>query len=258
MESPGARLKKIRLEKGLSLQEVHKKTKVHLNILKAIEEDGLVSLNPVYTKGFLKIYCKFLGTDPRDFISDYKEPRSHAKIAEDLSERKNPQAPLLKTASFRLKTFRPQISLKSVIIFILAVIFIVFLFKLPKIIFSRRAPALPKNNPPIVVLPKKIEKTAQTVSVQKVPAASEVRLGIWAKENCLVKVKLDGHLMMDRVFKKGTRESWTAKEKIELSLGNATAVELEVNGRIIPPVGRKGQPARNIVITKSGLINIPR
>ena len=58
MESPGARLKKIRLEKGISLEEVHKKTRIHLDLLKAIEEDSLINLSPVYTKGFLKIYCQ--------------------------------------------------------------------------------------------------------------------------------------------------------------------------------------------------------
>ena len=46
MESAGERLKKIRLERGLSLEQVHKATKVHLNVLKAIEEDNLVNFNP--------------------------------------------------------------------------------------------------------------------------------------------------------------------------------------------------------------------
>jgi transcriptional regulator with XRE-family HTH domain len=257
MESPGARLKKIRLEKGLSLEDVHKKTKVHLNILKAMEEDSLIGLNPVYTKGFLKIYCNFLDTDPRDFIIDYKEPRSHAKIAADLSGGKEPVASLTRITTFKFKTLRPYINLKSVSIFILVIFFSVLLFKLPKI-FSKRALALPKDNSPIVVLPKKIEKTVPVASQQKTPLATEVRLGIWVKEDCLVKVKLDGRLMVDRVFKKGTRENWLAKEKIELSLGNAAAVELEVNDKRIPPVGRKGKPAKNIVITKNGLIDIPR
>ena len=54
METIGAKLKKIRLEKGLTLEEAHKQTKIHLNILKAIEDESLVNFNPVYIKGFLK------------------------------------------------------------------------------------------------------------------------------------------------------------------------------------------------------------
>jgi len=62
-----AELKKIRLAKGIRLEEVHKKTKIHINILKAIEGDGLTNLNPVYLKGFIKIYCNFLGVDPKEY-----------------------------------------------------------------------------------------------------------------------------------------------------------------------------------------------
>ena len=40
-DSAGEKIKSARLQKGLSLEEVHKKTKIHLNILKAIEEDSL-------------------------------------------------------------------------------------------------------------------------------------------------------------------------------------------------------------------------
>ena len=55
MDKAGERLKKIRLDKGLSIEEVAKKTKVALNILKAIEDDSFINLEPVYVKGFIKI-----------------------------------------------------------------------------------------------------------------------------------------------------------------------------------------------------------
>ena len=61
----GTRLKKLRLEKGISLEEIQKKTKIHPNILRAIEGDAITDLSPIYLKSFLKIYCKFLGVDSR-------------------------------------------------------------------------------------------------------------------------------------------------------------------------------------------------
>lgn len=73
MESAGARLKKLRLERGFDLEEVQKKTKIHLNILRSIEEDNFINISPVYLKGFLKLYCQFLGVDPKDYLVDYKE-----------------------------------------------------------------------------------------------------------------------------------------------------------------------------------------
>ena len=80
MQGCGVRLKKVRLERGISLEEAHKKTKIHLDILKALEEDSVVNLNPIYVKGFLKIYCNFLKVDPREYITDYKETATTAQI----------------------------------------------------------------------------------------------------------------------------------------------------------------------------------
>jgi len=106
MESTGSRLKKLRQEKGLSLEEVHKKTKIRLNILKAIEEDNIIGLSPVYIKGFLKIYCKFLGTEPKEYIPGYQEPSGAQKLVS--SEIKKP-ASFLRSASIRLDYFRTRI-----------------------------------------------------------------------------------------------------------------------------------------------------
>jgi hypothetical protein len=59
--------------------------------------------------------------------------------------------------------------------------------------------------------------------------------------------------MFQNILKKGRSESWQATNKIELSLSNAQAVELEVNGKRISSLGRKAQALKNILITKEGL-----
>jgi len=84
-----------------------------------------------------------------------------------------------------------------------------------------------------------------------------ISLDIRAKENCFIQVKSDGRVIFQNILKKGRSESWQAKDKIELSLGNAGAVELEVNGKRISGMGRRGQAIKNILITKEGL-NIKR
>jgi hypothetical protein len=78
-------------------------------------------------------------------------------------------------------------------------------------------------------------------------------LGIRARENCWVSLKADGKVVFQRVLEKGRYESWEAKDKMELSLGNAGAVELEVNGQLFTNLGRRGQARKNIVITKDGM-----
>jgi hypothetical protein len=79
-----------------------------------------------------------------------------------------------------------------------------------------------------------------------------------AKEDCWVHLKIDGRVVFHGILKKGKFESWQAKEKIEFSLGNAWAVELELNSKPIPVLGRRGQALKNIVITREEGLIVPR
>lgn len=248
MESTGAKLKRIRLEKGLSLEQVHKATKVHLNILKAIEEDNLVNFNPVYIKGFIKIYCKSLGISPRDCIPDYKEearivkpaatgPSMPPTFALDLSAARI--KPLLNAAFPYLKK-----GLIVLAVLILAVGIKNFIFR------PGKQKEKVKAQKPAVV---KTELKPSAVDYP-IAASSGIRLVILAKDaDCWIKLKSDGKVVFQNTLKKGRSESWQAKDRIELSLSNARAIELQINEKVISNLSRKGKALKNIVITKDGL-----
>lgn len=259
MESVGARLKKIRLGKGITLEEVHKKTRVHLSILNAIEENRLVNLNPVYIKGFLKIYCNFLGVDQKDFIIDYKEPAASEKKVSS-GEKKDKPEPLFKNTAEKIVPFSPKIKLKTVFLFIAAVICVFSFYSLGKNISSKlKSKSLfQKKDIPVAAADKiknKAKEKNKSEGIQAKPAL--VRLGIRTKDASWISVKADAKVIFQGILKKGRYETWQAKDKIEFSLGNAGAVVLEVNGKVVSSVGRNGQTIKNITITKDGL-EVPR
>ncbi len=74
MESPGKYLKAERESQNLSLQEVSESTKIREPLLRALEEDryDLIS-SPVYVKGFLDAYARYLGLDSNNIILQYQE-----------------------------------------------------------------------------------------------------------------------------------------------------------------------------------------
>lgn len=73
MESPGRYLKTERESQNLSLRDVSKWTRINERLLKAIEEDKYELLSsPVYVKGFLEAYARYLGLDPNDLILRYQ------------------------------------------------------------------------------------------------------------------------------------------------------------------------------------------
>ncbi len=266
MDSRGERLKKIRLEKGISLEEAQKKTKIHLNILKAIEGEGLTDLSPVYLKGFLKIYCGFLGVDPKDYISDYKEIQtkpSFVILSKEASQRLPKTSEFLKTVKIKFNSLRPNKKIRRVIAFSIALFFLsVGLFNLGKIISSKRRDNLNQKHSSsprqVTALSKREQKPAQGGAASVIPKPQKqnlagIKLVIRARDNCWISLKVDGELVFHRVLEKGRFESWQAKDKIEFSLGDAGAVELEVNSQSFSKLGRKGQSLKNILITKEGL-----
>ena len=233
MDSAGERLKKARLEKGLSLETAAKKTKVHVDILAALEEDRLINMAPVYTKGFLKIYCEFLGVDPQDFIKDFKKPVVASDYVNAYQKSILPK-PTLSLAAFRPEHFR--------ILKILLTIIIIFISGSWTIRFIK---AHKKST--VVSIEKEKPTEAASVPIQ---AADTIRLGIRARQDCWIKARVDGKVVFASVLKKGRFESWQAEKKIELSLGNAGGIDLELNGKLISPLGRKGQVIRRLEITK--------
>lgn len=264
IESIGERLKKIRQERGLTLEDLQKKTRVHINILKAIEGEALTNLSPVYLKGFIKIYCKALGLDPKDYIPDYKEVSSVVFLTPHQDSRS-----FLKSASIKISSLKPNKKIRGIII--IALIILVFLavsFKVAGCLFSRRdfaAVPLKMNQAERqkFSLKAKAQPSAlglKQVNEAKLPkeALGGIRLVVSAKERCLIFVKIDGRVVFNRVLERGRSDSWKAKERVDLSLGNASAVEIVVNGQRFTNLGRKGQPLRNIVITEKDGLRIPR
>lgn len=74
MESPGKYLKNEREHRGLSLKAVSKFTKIREHHLRAIEEDRFDLLpSSVYIKGFLTLYAKYLGLDPKEVLLRYQK-----------------------------------------------------------------------------------------------------------------------------------------------------------------------------------------
>jgi len=263
IESAGARLKKIRQERGLSLEDIQKKTKIHFNVLRAIEGDSISDLSPVYLKSFIKIYCNYLGLDPKEFTgesSQQQKPVLNATIGRDIGERveKRPSSSFIKDASLKLGAMRPAAGLKKIIVFtVLAVVFIFLVFNLVRFISSRfkRQPAKSQVFIPAATAQKITAKAAKArpSRAAKKEITQGFMLGLFARHKSWVSVKVDGKVVFHGVLAAGRSESWSAKEKIELSLGDAGAVELQVNDQRFANLGRRGQPLKNIIINKEGL-----
>ena len=70
----GETLRKARTERGVELSEVERATKIRAKFLEAMEEDrwGVLPA-PVYARGFLDIYARYLGLDQQALLDEYRQ-----------------------------------------------------------------------------------------------------------------------------------------------------------------------------------------
>jgi len=71
MDTLGSRLEEARKGKGVSLREASEATKIRMEYLSQFEGDDFdIPLPPIYQRGFVKIYARYLGEDPTWFAGE--------------------------------------------------------------------------------------------------------------------------------------------------------------------------------------------
>ncbi|HAR98679.1 MAG TPA: hypothetical protein DCS11_07290 [Syntrophus sp. (in: bacteria)] len=67
-------LKALRESRGLTLENVHQRTRISMTNLEALEAFRFEALPiPIYTRGFLRLYAQAVGIDPAPFLEHYRQ-----------------------------------------------------------------------------------------------------------------------------------------------------------------------------------------
>lgn len=235
MASIGEKLREQRLKKKLSPQRVYETLKIHPRILEALEGDkGDEALSPIYIKGFLKKYSQYLNLDTDSIMEEYERlhPKTPSTILSIEKEKK------LKIDYHRLLSI-----FKIVLIVILTVLFIGYMR------FVLRSLSQNQTRPEATL--ERVKTAEEDELSLLVPRDQPLILTIRAKRGSWMQVKSDGRIIFEDVLSKGKEEKWTAKEKIELWVGNAEGLNLFLNGKELGSPG-KGV-IKGILITREGM-----
>ncbi|SDX14981.1 Helix-turn-helix domain-containing protein [Marininema mesophilum] len=77
----GSQLKKTRQSKGYSLEQVQESTKIHMEYLRALENDQFDTLpSPFYVRAFLRTYAHSLGLDAQPLLDYYEGSAMSSRI----------------------------------------------------------------------------------------------------------------------------------------------------------------------------------
>lgn len=261
----GLILKKAREAKGITLEMVQDATKIPLDSLKAIEEGYRVrTLTDFYYRAFMKMYAKYLGLDIAAILEDYKPeqfPRAEKSQKEKGSWRPKPSS------------FVNKQVLRTVVKAALFFIVLLLCFRMGSCWFKSRAsvPTKPKTESKKADTSRsekfkffskrtpadkpKTTRTPETSSPAPAafkPSHKKIHLTVRTKKETWISVRVDGVVMSRTSFKKGSVESWTALESIELSGKNLNNLEFELNGQPTNPFGKTHRSIKKILINQDG------
>ena len=262
----GERLRSAREALGLSLEEIESATHIRRAYLHALENESFEELpGPVYAKGFLRSYAAYLGLAPRELLELYPggPPPDHRRSPVEV--RITPAMPI--SRAHRVVTGMAVILAAG----ILALGYVVY----GQIRQFMESPSVPPDRGSSTVLapspggsPAPGRSSAETAApVQGTPgqragppehvnappvsppatgpapttttASSALHVIATANDRSWVRAAADGTTVFEGFMSAGDRQIWDATRKLTVRVGNASAIDISVNGR---PMGRLGGP----------------
>jgi len=228
----GRYLKRIRLENGISLEEVSRETRIGTDILLLIENQEHEQLPAeVFVKGFIRSYAKVIGADGREAVRLYTESlRAFHETAEF-------EADLVKSGS----KFWPRllVSLGALGCLIALSIYGLSFWRAKHQMGPVDRPASVDEGIQKNVAEKRKEPTEAPKAARVAPM--EMLLNIHAVEKTWLKVMIDDQAPKEYTLEIGEKIDLKAVSNYNLLIGNAAGVELRLNGQPVKIAGQSGQ-----------------
>jgi cytoskeletal protein RodZ len=217
----GAWLRRQREVREISLREIAESSRISLRYLEAFEQDRFDLLPaPLFAKGFLREYAKFVGLDPDEVVNYYLSAAPREAGAE------RPQRSRLRP--------RPRISPVAILgaaLFVLTLILAMWFLTTRVSGEDERRPAMAP--PPAPEVP------AAPAAATEPEATAPIRVALDFHQKSWVEVFVDGERAISEFRVQGESLRLSAQRELSLLLRNPSGVAVEVNGRpfVLPASG---------------------
>jgi cytoskeletal protein RodZ len=228
-ENLGERFRAAREARGLLLSDAAEKVRIRAVYLAAIEEENWNTIGaPVYIRGFLRTYARFLALDPEEAVAAFNltQPEPAAPTGASGSEPERGSAPW-------------RSSLVLWIAGTIAVVLVAF------VVYNE----LTMNRQPVAVEASASPTPsfgASTAPVAPRPAAIPAAgpggansLAVVLSAPSWLRVTVDGSVSMEGTFPAGTSKTFHGKTAL-VRIGNAGGVEIYIDGKARGTLGKSG------------------
>lgn len=232
LEELGSRLRQLRTEKSISLEDVAAKTRIQARLLNAIEEGRLDQLpEPVYIKGFIKRFAEVLGLNGTEFSSSFP-------VGINL-QRLRPSWGYLPSAQLR----PVHLYLVYVVLVISAVNGLSFLVRrsaMPPISYIEGSQP-PLQLPEQKKSPQKLDTAKRAKLTKLTKDGKSVQVSVRLKADSWIRIVADGETQFEGILPEGTQRSWVANKTLIVRAGDAGNVLVEFNDQTPKEMGEPGK-----------------
>ncbi|AZO95486.1 helix-turn-helix domain-containing protein [Halocella sp. SP3-1] len=270
--SIGAKLKEAREKQGLSLKDLQEKTKIRSKYLAALENEEYELIpGEAYVKAFIKGYADYLNLDGAQLVDKYnqiKEMERKAKEEEEeetIENEKNENPSILHN-----KVFLSSIVVLLILLVVGFVVYNVFLLNDSKNEVNNIADD--NYNLDITANKKEIEsenevkqydivgndynkveevssqaassfnnESDQDETVLKSLDSKKKIVKLIVIDRTWIEIVVDGDKVFTGILKKGEEKEYSGYDKLNLTIGNAAGVKVEIDKQESGPWGRKGE-----------------
>jgi cytoskeletal protein RodZ len=241
MATLGEEFRSAREARGLSLSDVAERLHIRSVYLAAIEEEDWKAIGaPVYVRGFMRTYARFLGLDAEAAVDRFSSavPATAAAVGTSRSD----DRPRVRER----RSDRSGPSVLAIIAVLVAVAVVAYVGYTYMQVRPATAPvvslASPDSEPAPATDPSSEPSVTGAALAAPVPrrhAAAKHGLHIQLTETSWVRVTIDGTVVAEGTFPAGTAKSFSGKSA-DLRVGNAGGVNVAVNGRPLGSLGASG------------------
>ena len=284
MTSVGETLRRERLRKDRSLEQISRETKISTRMLDAIEHDQFDQLpGGVFAKSFVRQYARVLALDEEELAAEVQKAIQTETAVPSFAAA--PQEPAFKVPKLTQWESGGSSSTSSALPSLAMVVAVMLVCSGIYAWWQRsRRPAPPAPRPaahatasstvprppepapvtPAVAhspeTPAKTDVAQSTTPAPAEPAATNpaatLHVSMTASENNWVRAWADGKEVMTRVLNPTLTKTVEAVDEIRIRTGDAGSLEITLNGKALGPIGPRGQ-VRVVQVTRDGVQILP-
>jgi cytoskeletal protein RodZ len=239
MSALGDAFRSAREARGLTLSDVAEHIHIRSVYLAAIEAEDWSAIGaPVYVRGFIRTYARFLGLDAEDLAARFSAQAPSAD-----SPAHSPAATTVSAAESERRT--PSVwSFAAIIVAMLLVAFVGYQYYLYR---SGASADTTVVDTPATSTPLATAEPSPTVAVPPSAAANREplaknELAVRLVERSWLRVVVDGTTAMEGIYPAGTVRTFTGKTA-SVRAGNAGGVDIRIGDRDFGIMGGAGDVA---------------